>query len=54
MVGAEGSCQNATLSGYSVGPSREYADAFGSCIESSKPDRAWDDCEFVMSPLIRN
>jgi hypothetical protein len=46
IVGAvEGSCQNATLSGYCVGPNKEYEDELESCfIESIKPDMAaWGD-----------
>jgi hypothetical protein len=41
IVGAEGSCQNATLSGYEVGPNKEYAEAESCCIESRKPDKVW-------------
>lgn len=45
VCAAEGSFQNATLSGYCVGPNKEYEDELESCfIESKKPDMAvWGD-----------
>lgn len=45
VCAAEGSCQNAILSGYCVGPNKEYEDELESCfIESKKPDMAaWGD-----------
>lgn len=51
VCAAEGSFQNATLSGYCVGPNKEYEDELESCfIESKKPDMAvWGDwCECVI------